>query len=255
MTPGSGEGFEWAEAPWGQALRCRAFGATPHGWTTRQLQRRGSPEVERDGWAAIGQAVGLTADAVVRLSQVHGADVHVATSIPCGTPQADIVISDATDRVVAVQVADCAPILTTSRSGHVVAASHAGWRGTAADVAGATVRAVFDRYHSLPDTLLAAIGPCIGPCCYEVGGELLQAFQVKGWTEADCARWFVRRGGRWFLDIWRANADQLAGAGVPVGQIFVSGVCTACQPAWFNSYRREGAGTGRQAGFIRPGRA
>lgn len=255
MTAGLGEGFEWAEASWGLALRCCAFGATSHGWTTRQLQLRGGPEVERDGWAAIGQAVGLAPDAVVRLAQVHGAHVHVATSIPCGTPEADIVISDAEDRVVAVQVADCAPILTAARSGRVVAASHAGWRGTAAGVAGATVRGVFDRYHAAPDTLLAAIGPCIGPCCYEVGDELFQAFQVKGWTEADCARWFVRRAGKLFLDIWRANADQLASAGVPVDQIFLSGVCTACQPERFNSYRREGAGTGRQAGFIRPGRA
>ena len=255
MTPGLGEGFEWAEASWGLALRCRAFGSTRHGWTTRQLRLRGSPEVERDGWAAIGHAVGLTSDVVVRLAQVHGAGVHVATSITCGIPEADIVISDAGDRVVAVQVADCAPILTTARSGEVVAASHAGWRGTAADVAGTTVRAVFDRYQTSPDMLLAAIGPCIGPCCYEVGDELPEAFQVKGWSGSDCARWFVRRGGKLFLDIWRANADQLAGAGVPEDQIFVSGVCTACHYEWFNSYRREGPGTGRQAGFIRPGRA
>ena len=250
----SGE-FTWVAAPWGLALHCRALGPVAHGWTTRQLRLHGAPEAERAGWAAIGEAVGLSPDKVVRLSQVHGNAVHVATSHPCGTPEADIVLSDAADRVVAVQVADCAPILTADRSGRFVAASHAGWRGTAADVAGVTVRALADRHRAEPDTLSVAIGPCIGPCCYEVGEEIVAAFGVKGWSEDDCMGWFVRRTGTLFLDLWRANADQLERAGVPAAQIFVSGLCTACHPGWFYSYRREGAGTGRLAGFIRPGRA
>jgi YfiH family protein len=222
-----------------------------HGWSTRQLQLRGTAEAERAGWAAIGHAVGLSPDRLVRLAQVHGSAVHVATSAPCGMPRADIVLSDAGDRVVTVQVADCAPILTADRSGRVVAASHAGWRGTAADVAGVTVRSLADRYQTLPDTLSAAIGPCIGPCCYEVGEELVDAFRAKGWSEADCQRWFHHRNGTLFLDVWRANADQLEWAGVPATQIFVSRLCTACHPDWFHSYRREGAGTGRFAGYIR----
>ena len=250
----SGE-FAWVKAPWGLALQCRALGALGHGWTTRQLRLRGAPDAERAGWAAIGEAVGLTPDRILRLTQVHGHAVAVATSFPCGTPEADIVISEIADRVVAVQVADCAPILTADRSGRFVAASHAGWRGTAADVAGLTVGAMADRFQAQADTLSAAIGPCIGPCCYEVGEELVGAFGAQGWSEADCARWFVRRTGKLFLDIWRANADQLERAGVPAARIFVSRLCTACHPDWFCSYRREGSGTGRLAGFIRPGRA
>ena len=243
--------FAWAAAPWGLALQCRALGPVAHGWTTRQLQLRGSVEAERAGWAAIGKAVGLWPDSLVRLDQVHGAAVHVTTSRPCATPEADIVLSDVVDRVVAVQVADCAPILTANRSGRFVAASHAGWRGTADDVAGVTVRALADRYQTSPDTLSAAIGPCIGPCCYEVGEELVDAFRAKGWSEAECTRWFVHRNGKLFLDVWRANADQLERAGVPAGQTFLSRLCTACHPDWFSSYRREGAGTGRLAGYIR----
>ncbi len=80
----------------------------------------------------------------------------------------------------------------------------------------------------------------------------MSAFAAAGWSEADRARWFVRRDGRLFLDIWRANADQLERAGVPGNQIFVSRLCTACHPDWFHSYRRDGGGTGRLAGFIRP---
>ena len=77
----SGE-FAWVEAPWGLALQCRALGAVGHGWTTRQLQLRGAPDAERAGWAAIGQAVGLGPDRILRLSQVHGHAVHVATPLP-----------------------------------------------------------------------------------------------------------------------------------------------------------------------------
>ncbi len=256
MPPEVNGEFAWVQAPWGLALQCHALAAVGHGWTTRQLQLRGAPDVERAGWAAIGQAVGLVEpDRTLRLSQVHGHAVHVATPSSCGTPEADIAVSDVIDRVVAVQVADCAPILTADRSGRFVAASHAGWRGTAADVAGVTVGAMANRFQAHADTLLSAIGPCIGPCCYEVGEELVAAFGARGWSEADSARWFVRRAGKLFLDIWRANADQLERAGVPAAQIFISRLCTACHPDWFCSYRREGPGTGRLAGFIRPGRA
>ena len=253
MPPEVGEEFAWEAAPWGLALQCPALGPVAHGWTTRQLQLRGSAETERAGWTAIGEAVGLEPNSRVRLTQVHGATVHVATSKPCGTAEADIVISDVIDRLVAVQVADCAPILAADRSGRFVAAAHAGWRGTAVDVAGVTVRALADRYEARPEMQSVAIGPCIGPCCYEVGQELVEAFRTKGWSEADCARWFARRNGTLFLDIWRANADQLERAGVPASQIFLSRLCTVCHRDWFYSYRREGAGTGRLAGYIRAG--
>ncbi len=254
MPPPVTDDFAWAPAPWGWALKCRPLNVVAHGWTTRQLQLRGTPEGERAGWAAIAEAVGLTPDAVVRLSQVHGAAAHVASAPDHCTPSADIALSRETGLVLTVQVADCAPILAADRSGHVVAASHAGWRGTAADVAGVTVRALADTFQVEADALSAAIGPCIGPCCYEVGEELIESFRSNGWTDADCRRWFIRRGGTLFLDIWRANADQLERAAVPADRIFVSGLCTACHPDWFYSYRREGAGTGRLAGFIRPGR-
>jgi YfiH family protein len=247
--------FVWVAAPWGQALQCRALEAVSHGWTSRQLQLRGSTDVEATGWAAIGKAIGLTRDNIVRLSQVHGSAVHVVAPESRGIPEADIVVSDAADRAIAVQVADCAPLLTTDRSGRFVAASHAGWRGTSTDVAGVTVRALTERYSVPADGLTSAIGPCIGPCCYEVGEELVGAFQAAGWGSADRDRWFLRREGRLYLDIWRANADQLRQAGVPDAQIHVSRLCTSCHPGWFYSFRRDGAGTGRLAGFIRPVRA
>lgn len=256
MLPAVGDDFEWVAASWGHMLRARALAHVPHGWTTRQLVLRGSSDEERDGWDAIAHTAGLSLLGLVRLRQVHGAEVHIADAArPSSLPAADIVLTDRADRVVAVQVADCAPVLVAADHGRVVAAAHAGWRGTAADVAGVTVRAL-ERHlpGTSPQDLSAAIGPSIGPCCYEVGDELVDAFNAHGWSEEDRARWFSRRGERLYLDVWQANADQLVKAGVPPARVHVSRLCTACHLDWFYSYRREGAGTGRLAGFIRPRR-
>jgi len=97
---------------------------------------------------------------------------------------------------------------------------------------------------------VAAIGPSIGPCCYEVGAELRDRFRDSGWTRAG-DDWFEHRAGRWYLDLWRANFDQLLKAGVLPESIHLSRLCTSCHPDWFPSYRRDGPGAGRLAGLIR----
>jgi YfiH family protein len=254
MLPAVSDEFEWGAASWGHMLRARALAHVPHGWTTRQLLLRGSPDEERHGWCAIARSVGLGAESLVRLRQVHGAEVYLAGALaPQAPPSADIVLTDRAERVVAVQVADCAPVLVAADDGRVVAAAHAGWRGTAADVAGVTVRTLERHFGATPAALSAAIGPSIGPCCYEVGDELVDAFATGGWGEEDVERWFVRRDrGKFYLDVWQANADQLVKAGVPRARVHVSRLCTACHLDWFCSYRREGTGAGRLAGFIRP---
>lgn len=254
MPPVVDEGFLWESAPWGLRLAARSFSHVAHGWTTRQLRLRGTPDEEEAGWTAVAEAAAAEADQLVRLRQVHGAAVHCAGSVNddrTPAPEADIAMSASADRVLTVQVADCAPILLTDAEGRVAAAAHAGWRGTEANVAGVAAGAMSSRWDLPADTLRAAVGPCIGPCCYEVGGELPESFRARGWREADCERWFQRRDGRLFLDLWQAISDQLARAGLPPSQIALSRLCTACHPDWFYSYRREGAGAGRLAGFIR----
>jgi YfiH family protein len=253
VPPAVSEEFEWTDSPLGTLLVARAFPPLSHGWTTRQLELHGGPEREQRGWDRVAAAAGLRPDQLVRLRQVHGAAVFVADNeVTPDRPEADIVLTARADVVVAVQVADCAPVLLASRSGAVAGAAHAGWRGTAAGVSGVAVRALVERFAVDAASLSAAIGPAIGPCCYEVGEELLSAFAERGWDEADRNRWFIRRDGRLFLDVWQANADQLRNAGIPGDQIHVSRLCTSCHPEWFYSYRREGAGTGRLAAFIRP---
>jgi polyphenol oxidase len=253
MPPQVRDGFEWTDSPLGVLLVARPFDPLSHGWTTRQLELGGGAHQDRTAWDRLAAAAGVSPAQLVRLRQVHGAEVFIAQEVvPVERPEADIVLTSRFDLAVAVQVADCAPVLLASRSGDVVGAAHAGWRGTAANVSGVAVHAFRHRFGVDAESLAAAIGPSIGPCCYEVGEELIAAFSSRAWTEHDLERWFIRRAGRVFLDVWQANADQLQRAGIPPQQVHVSGLCTACHPDWFFSYRRDGAGTGRLAAFIRP---
>lgn len=249
-TPVPADGFAWAAAPWGLKLVALALEDLSHGWTTSQLQLRGSADVERSGWTQVAAAAGVPLPTLIRLHQVHGVNIHRASTADVGArPQeADIIRTDDADVAVAVQVADCVPLLLGNVRIQRVAAAHAGWRGTAANAAGIAV-AEFTGHHE--SALVAAIGPSIGPCCYRVGPELRSSFESLGWSSSMLDRWFSSRGGALYLDLWQANADQLRTAGVQHGNIHVSRLCTSCHPEWFYSYRRDGAETGRMVGFIR----
>jgi YfiH family protein len=247
QPPDPAEGFHWVPSPWGMQLVAEALAGFRHGWTTSQLQLRGSPPVEGEGWRQLALWLGVEPEMLVRLRQVHGGDVFFADLQPPlpGPPAADAAVCGDPSRALTVQVADCVPLLIADVSSGQVGVAHAGWRGTAAGIALAAASALGDR-----DGQVAAIGPSIGPCCYEVGKELRERFRDSGWTRG-ADDWFERRGGRWHLDLWRANVDQLVKAGVPADSIHVSRLCTSCHPDWFPSYRRDGPGAGRIAGVIR----
>lgn len=250
-APRPADGFEWVEAPWGLRLVAAALTDFRHGWTTRQLQLRGTADVERAGWAKVAEAAGVQPGAVLRMHQVHGVAVHRASVPDVGTSPHEADIISTSDRAVAlaVQVADCVPLLLgDSRTGRV-AAAHAGWRGTAANAAGVAA-AEFEQNRDASPTLVAALGPSIGPCCYRVGPELRLSFEALGWPSSLLDRWFSARAGGLYLDLWQANTDQLLTAGVAARDIHVSTLCTACHPDWFCSYRRDGPGTGRMVGFV-----
>jgi len=183
--------------------------------------------------------------------QVHGAAViDVRPGEAHERPQADGLVSGDPSLMLSVRVADCAALLIADRRRGAVAAVHAGWRGTAAGIAAAAVAQLRQLHRSDPRDLVAALGPSIGPCCYTVGEELIEAFREAGQDDVDLGRWF-RHDERLELDLWTANRDQLEAAGVPGSAIYVSGLCTACHPEWFYSYRREGTAAGRLVGFIR----
>ncbi len=255
-------GFEWVQAASAPALVCRPLATmAPHLYTTRTW-KLGSRSAEPDlAWAEVAQAAGVTAARLVRLRQVHGAAAIVVTTVesidPIDLPQADIVGTDLPDVAVAVQAADCAPILLADPSAGVVAAAHAGWRGLAARAPAAAVAMFVDRWKSRPGDLVAAIGPSIGACCYEVGADVREAFEAAGFEPTSVARWFgaEHRPRYWHFDGWASAREQLMGAGMSAERIHVARLCTGCHPAHFSSYRREGGAAGRMAAVIRaPGR-
>jgi YfiH family protein len=252
--PAARRAFEWRPQTWGRLLVCRPLaGLACHGWTTRQLKIEGPDAACGAQWAQVAGACGAAPTALARLTQVHGADIHrVQAPDPAARPRADGLMTTNARVVLAVRVADCVPLLMADARTGAVAAVHAGWRGTAAGIAARVVECVQEAFGARPEDLVAAVGPSIGPCCYAVGADVVDTFRRSAWLEDDVQRWFIG-GDALRLDLWRATTDQLVGAGVPRTAVHVSELCTACHPAAFYSYRREGTSTGRLVGFIRAG--
>jgi purine-nucleoside/S-methyl-5'-thioadenosine phosphorylase / adenosine deaminase len=246
--------FEWTQESWGWALGCTALRSTAHHlFSTRQLVL--SSVREEDGsWAPVADALkaGANTDTIVRLRQVHCAEVFDASpatavkSRYADWPEADIVISADPSLVLTVRAADCVPVLLADRATGAVSAIHAGWRGTAAGAVLAAVKALTARFGTDPRHIVAAVGPSIGPCCYTVGDELIPQFS----SHPDAPRWFDRTGGL-RLNLWQATRDQLQRAGVMPESIHVSELCTFDHPHVFHSYRRDGKNAGRLVAAIR----
>lgn len=254
--PSIPDSFRWSNERWGAALRCRPLEAVaPHLFTTRQLEL----SAESD-WGAAADAVG--AHHIVTLGQVHGTMVVAirrGEAIPSGRPEGDILVSDRPDVALAVRVADCVPVLIADPASGAVGAVHAGWRGTAAGATTTAVTALTREFKSHPHDLIAAIGPAIGACCYEVGSDVVDAFAAAGHSRHLIDRWFQSppppRGsterGTLQLDVGGANRDQLVLAGVAEENIHVAGLCTAMHLDVLTSYRAEKDKAVRIAGVIR----
>lgn len=248
-------GFAWAQGPLGRMLRASALSPVADGWfTTRDVPLAGSDGEAADGWSRVAAAGGVGPDRIVRLTQVHGAAVHVhvrGARIAPARPPADAVTTDDPDVALAVQVADCVPVLIADAEGRAVAAVHAGWRGTAAGAVTAAVEALRGEFGVNSDRLIAAIGPAIGPCCYRVGRDVIDWLGQAGHDRRTVESWVVRAGAGQSLDLWSANRDQLLASGLTPDRVHIAGVCTACHPGLFHSYRRDGRRAGRMAGVIR----
>jgi YfiH family protein len=176
------------------------------------------------------------------LTQVHGAAVVRAPYDGC--PEADAAAADAPGVLLGIETADCLPVLLVDPVARRVAAAHAGWRGTAQDVAVRAVEALEAR-GSRPQDLVAALGPGIGACCYEVGDELRASFGAL-------AEHVFRPGprGKPHLDVREANRLKLVAAGLVPGNVHHVAECTYCIPGRYHSYRRDGRGAGRMISFV-----
>jgi polyphenol oxidase len=259
MLPKPNDGFAWLQLEEGPALVCSALDPyAKHLFTTRPWAL-GSADGNRDAaWAAVARALDVDAAHLDRAHQVHGASVVVrrAGDPPHGDAplaDADILISNDRATVLAIQTADCVPLLIADRRTGAVAAAHAGWRGLAARVPEGAVEALAREFGSQPADLVVAIGPSISGPRYEVGDEVRARFRQDGFPAAECDRWFAPgpRPRHWFFDGWASARDQLAAAGVSADQIHLAGLCTASHPDLLCSYRRDGTAAGRIAAAIR----
>ena len=249
------------EPPTHAALPALGAAGVGHAFTTRHqgsfdgVSAPGGPFGVDRGWPAL-VALGLESKNVRYARQVHGdacldADVTVAGGL-IGT--GDALFTRQLRRPVAVFTADCVPLIVVDPERPALGVAHAGWRGTVRGIAARLVAALVEQAGARADRLRAAIGPSIGPCCYEVDepvvGPLRAAFPTawERWVRPGAPGRPGRQGrqGRWWLDLWAANAEQLTAVGVPAGAILSPRLCTGCRQDLFFSYRKEGL-TGRLA--------
>lgn len=185
---------------------------------------------------------------VVQAHQTHTAEVAVIER-PGVTREElegiDAMVTDVPGVAIGVRTADCIPVLLYDPVHRAVAAVHAGWRGTVADISAAAIRVMAQRYGTLPSDLVAQIGPGIGPDSFQVGEEVVAAFEKAGFPMSlihTCRGPRIEgtmEGGH-HLDLWAANRWLLERAGVPSSSIQVAGICTYASNDRFFSARREG---------------
>ena len=178
--------------------------------------------------------------------QVHGADVRVVQTVEDAKPAenqlgetvyCDVIVSDVKGVLAGVKTADCVPILIGDAVTRAFAAVHAGWRGTLATAVIVAIERLAKEYDARPENLRVAIGASAGPCCYEVGSEVIDAFTSKF---VDVEKLFTpTRPAHALVDLLAANRDQLISAGINPEKIHTAPICTMCRTDLFFSYRRE----------------
>jgi YfiH family protein len=212
-----------------------------------------TPHAVEGNRSLLARTFGITLDELLTVRQVHGSDVLVIDEpnqviAHLTTLEADAIITNQPNLMIGVAVADCVPILVHDTKQHVVAAIHAGWKGTALNICGKVIEGMQSIFNSTPDDLRVAIGPCIGPCCYQVDRSVATAFtdQAPIWQESAIAQ----DKEHWQLDLAKANFHQLRACGIPESHIDRAGICVSCQKELFFSHRRDDGVTGRHLGFI-----
>lgn len=226
----------------GVSTRAGGVSTGPYGTLNLGASVGDRPEAVAENRARLAESLGFRPERLVTTPQVHGTDVLVVDrdTDPAAalSIRADILVTREPGSLLMQRFADCVPILLWHPVGRVVSVAHAGWRGTALGVAGRAVAAVAD-LGGEPAGLRAGIGPSIGPCCFEVGEDVVDAFPDADGAHAPGPR------GRPHLDLWELNRRQLVAAGVPAENIEVAGLCTRCHPDVYFSHRALGYPAGR----------
>ncbi|MGH9173570.1 MAG: peptidoglycan editing factor PgeF [Vicinamibacterales bacterium] len=189
-------------------------------------------------------AAGVASTDLVVSRQTHSSNVACVTAndrgrglypLFDGVPDTDAMVTDDPTVALGIITADCVPILLYDPHRHALGLAHAGWRGSVNSIAAETVRAMSETFGSQPSEIVAGIGPSIGPCCYEVGADVLDDWASAGVRDASRAVIKVESG--YHFNLWAANRRVLIEAGVPDRQIEYSAICVRCERERFFSHR------------------
>jgi YfiH family protein len=187
---------------------------------------------------------------LVRSRQVHGDDVLVvdgSSASPAG--DADGMVTATRGVAVGIATADCVPVLLAAPEAGVVAAVHAGWRGSLLGIVPRAIDLLRDRFGVEPASVHAALGPSIGGCCYEIEREIAARFADR-FGEGMWTAWKAGAADKGTLDLRTVNERLLVEAGVPAASVSHAGPCTACGGEDLASYRKQGPRAGRQVSWI-----
>ena len=216
--------------------------------------RGDEPERVRRNYELLGNALGFDYKNIVFTRQVHGNAVRVVSSLDrhelfSPVPyEADGLITNEKNVPLIIFTADCTPILMYDSVRQVIAAVHAGWRGTVQNIAGAAVARMRDEFGCAPEDIRAAIGPCISQCCFETGCEVPEAMEK---CAAGAEGFYSRKGGgKYMVDLKGFNGYLLTLAGLREENIAVSQECTMCSHDKYWSHRYTKGIRGSQASVI-----
>jgi len=229
-----------------------AIGGIRHAFTTRYGglgARVGGIKMPND-WDDVAAAFGISPDRLVTVNQVHGeaiVNVDDGNFRSLGTMQADAMITNVPMIAIGIETADCVPILLIDPVTPAVGAVHAGWRSTVQKIVQKAVAKMQAGFGSDPGRMIAAIGPAIGPECYEVDEPVMGPVRTvfPFWNEVASPR----GNDRWGLDLVKLNRMELVQAGLVAKNIHPLGLCTSCRRDLFYSFRAEGR-TGRMLSVV-----
>ena len=199
------------------------------------------------------EALGVPLTSLTTAKQIHDGHVRFVSAEMRGKGSVDYQGAiNATDAMVTnvpnicmmVLLADCVPILFCDPSKKAIGVAHAGWKGTLRRIAEKTVKALHEHFDSATQDIMVGIGPCIGPCCYEVGPEVIDEVERIFGSKDYCIK-NESQEGRGYFDLQEANLKQLLRTGIPEENIEIAEICTCHHPNLLFSYRHEKGKTGR----------
>jgi YfiH family protein len=237
------------------AFCTRRGGASRDDYKSLNMSFREGDEEFRvlSNWDCLATVFAIPVEQFLAVNQVHGDAIFIIK--PHGSYFStrdelnyDAIVTSRADLAICIKTADCVPVFIVDKIKKVIAVVHAGWKGSALGISAKVIRLMQKQYGCLPQDILAAIGPSIGKCCYEVDQVTADTFRKQNNSDL-----FLQQGkkkDKWILDLAEANRRQILEAGVQESNVDVAGCCTACNQDMFFSHRGSGGITGRQVNFM-----